>query len=476
MEQQIMGLKPGDYKLEVSDDRMIATLILLNRDLPDKPSVDDLREVLRTHGIVSGISGEQLTAMQASPAYGESFVVARGRTPPLKVISEVTYGFDPGPMVSQSDLSNPRPASHEQDCGPVDLKNVRVFQNVQAGDELVRRTVITPAMCGEDVFGNPIEPEFSKATRPKPGRGVKEDEQSGTITALVTGHADLTQGKVNVMESLDISGDVDYSVGNIDFVGDLKILGSVHPGFHVRAGRSLTINGNVDRAHIACAGDLTVIGIVFGAGETTINVDGNAAISALDQCEINVRGDLSVTNYMRHCTARVGGNLDIVSKKGNLVGGEVQVYRHVEVTSLGSRMAALTKLTVGRNPFAEHNPDELRTELFAQEKKLKQIMLGIEALRKRMASLGPEPSLNERLEKLMLAQEQYVPKLEELRSQLAEAQRNAVYFRESRISVRDTVHPGVVVNFRDRLQYKTMDSLSHMCFYERDSEIKTRSL
>lgn len=471
-----MGLKPGDYKLEVSDDRMIATLSLQNKDLPDNLSLEDLNEALRTNGIVRGVIEEQLSALLASPAFGDSFVVARGKAPPVKVISEVTYGFDPGPSVPQADISCPRPASHEQDCGPVDLKNVRVFQNVRAGDELVRRTVITPEMCGEDVYGNPIEPEFSKATPPKPGRGVKEDEQSGTITALVTGHADLTQGKVNVMESLDINGDVDYSVGNIDFVGDLKVLGSVHPDFHVRAGRSLTITGNVDRAHIACAGDLTINGIVFGAGETTINVNGNASVSALDQCEINVRGNLSVTSYMRHCIARVGGNLEIVSKKGNLVGGEVHVYQNVEVTSLGSKMAALTKLTVGRNPFAESNPDELRTELFDQEKKLKQIMLGIEALRKRLASLGPESSLNERLEKLVLAEKQYVPKLEELRSQLAEAQRNAVYFRESRISVRDTVHPGVVVNFRDRLQYKTMDSLSHMCFYERDSEIKTRSL
>ena len=473
-----MGLMPSDYKLDVSDDRMTASLTLLNPELAESLKIADLRAVLSQAGIARGIIDEHLNAFLVSPLFGEPIVVARGKAPPVKILSEVSYSFDTcgAEPTKDGEPCKVDLTAADNDNGRIDLKNVRSFQNVSAGDVLVRPTVITPEMCGEDVFGNQIKPEFRKASSPKPGKGVELDEATGMITATVTGNAELKGGKVNVMDSLDISGDVDYSVGNIDFVGNLKVQGDVHPGFHVRAGRDLTITGNVDRAHISCVGDLCINGIVFGAGETTVNVDGNATIGVLDQCEVNVRGNLSITNYMRHCNARIGGSLEILGKKGNLVGGEVHVFRNVNVTSLGSRMAALTKLTVGRNPFAETNPDELRGELMAEEKKLKQIMLGIEALNRRLASSGPDQAVQERLDKLLQAEQQYAPRLDSLRAELEDAQRKIAYFHAAMISVRETVHPGVVVNFRDRLQYKTMDSLSHMCFYERDAEIRTKSL
>src|SRR5690606_27099779 len=105
-------------------------------------------------------------------------------------------------------------------------------------------------------------------------------------------------GKVSVMDTLDISGDVDYSVGNIDFIGHVRVMGNIHPGFSVKTGSDLIISGNVDRGSIRCGGTLTINGIVFGAGETVISVDGDATIDALDQCRISVRGNLTVANYM----------------------------------------------------------------------------------------------------------------------------------------------------------------------------------
>ena len=470
-----MALTPADYKIEVSDDLMIASFSLLNRELAGKISLADLQSALAAENITTGIIEETLADIIEGTASAEKVVVARGKQPPSKLISEVTFLFDTG-NPSQHCEGGEEDAGDADDNGRIDLKQVQNFQNVREGDVLARRTVITPQMCGVDVHGKPIEPEFKKASAPKAGRGAELDEQSGTVRATVTGHATLKGGKVTVVDNLDISGDVDYGVGNIDFIGSVRVMGNVHPGFTVRSGCELVISGNVDRASIECAGNLTINGIVFGAGETVIRVGGDASIEALDQCELSVRGDLHVSNYMRHCNASIGGNLLLDSQKGNLVGGEVHVYRNVDVTSLGSKMAALTKLTVGRNPFSEANPDELRVQISENESKLKQVSLGIETLKKRLQATGSDLDLQQRLGKLMQAEAQFIPLLEGLKGQLEDAQKNAAYFREARISVRETIHPGVVVNFRDKMQYKTMDSMCNMCFYEHEAEIKTRPL
>ncbi|MCB1216265.1 DUF342 domain-containing protein [bacterium] len=479
-----MGLTPADYKIDVSDDRLIATMTLSNRETTGQFSADDLRNVLAAAGISQGIIENSLALMAAAPQFGDPVVVARGKQPPCRLLSEVTFLFDtgqPGQVCLEGKLSTEQSEEEgaeeaHEDHGRIDLKEVRHFQNVQAGAVLARPTVITPEMCGVDVYGHPIQPEFKKASAPKPGRGVEQDEKTGEIRATLTGHASLKAGRISVMDVLDVNGDVDYGVGNIDFIGSVRIMGNIHPGFHIKAGTDLTISGNVDRASLECSGNLQINGIVFGAGETVIRVGGDAHVDALDQCELSVRGDLTISNYMRHCTASIGGSLQIESPKGNLVGGEVHVYRNVDVTSLGSKMAALTKLTVGRNPFSESNPDEIRQEITENEGKLRQISMGIETLKKRLQATGSNLELQQRLGKLMLAEAQFMPVLEGLRLRLEEAQRNATYFREAIISVRETVYPGVVVNFRDKMQYKTMDSMSSLCFYEHEAEIKTRAL
>ncbi|MCB1186654.1 DUF342 domain-containing protein [bacterium] len=480
-----MGLNPADYKIEISDDRLIATLTLVNRELAGSYTPNDLKDVINSAKVVQGVLEDQLANLVVAPQFGESVVVARGKQPPCRLISEVTYLFETGqPGQSAQACQDPGAEGEEEqpeevhgdEHGRVDLKEVQHFQNVREGDVLAKRTVITPQMCGIDVHGQPIEPEFKKASAPKAGRGAELDEATGTITATLTGHAMLKAGKVSVMDTLDISGDVDYSVGNLDFIGNVRVMGSVHPGFHIKTGSDLVISGNVDRASIECGGNLTINGIVFGAGETVIKVGGNAQVEALDQCELSVRGDLHVLNYMRHCNASIGGSLQVESHKGNLVGGEVHVYRNVDVTSLGSKMAALTKLTVGRNPFSDSNPDELRAQIQENEGKLRQVSLGIETLKKRLQATGSNLDLQQRLGKLMQAEAQFQPLLEGLRIQLEEAQKNAAYFREAVISVHETVYPGVVVNFRDKMQYKTMDSMSNMCFYEHEAEIKTKPL
>ena len=473
-----MRLASGDYRLEIPNDGSYATLMLLNPALAGNITLNDLRNLLSENGIVFGISEEQLARFVVAPKFGEALVIAKGHAPPKALVSAVTYTFDTDNSSMGSGAGGTADeVRHEQEgSGRIDLRRVTVFNNVHEGEVLAYRTIITPLMCGMDIFGRPVQPGFQAATAPRVGRGAALDPETGTVTATVNGHVVLDEKKIKVFDKLDHNGDVDYSVGNIDFIGDVRIVGNILPGFRVHAGGNLTISGSIDRGNLFCGGDLEIRGNVFGAGESRIEVLGNASVESMDQCEVLVYGNLHASNYIRHCLLRVGGDLEISGKKGSLVGGEAFVYHNVELCSLGSKMAALTKLNVGSNPFMQQKPELLREELQVQEQKYKQIIQGIETLQRRQAENAPSQQLLDRIDKLQQAKAQFGPLLESLRGQLEEALHNAGYFREAVITVRGIVHPGVVLSFRERMQYKTMDAISHICFYENGIEIKVRSV
>ena len=46
-------------------------------------------------------------------------------------------------------------------------------------------------------------------------------------------------------------------------------------------------------------------------------------------------------------------------------------------------------------------------------------------------------------------------------------------FKEAKIRVSQIIYPGVIICFRDRMQYKTRDELQCTSFYEEASEIRT---
>src|SRR5271169_4434260 len=55
-----------------------------------------------------------------------------------------------------------------------------------------------------------------------------------------------------------VTGNLDYTVGNIDCEGPVRVEGDVLPGFHIRAGGDVWIGGLVDNAEVTTTGVVTV--------------------------------------------------------------------------------------------------------------------------------------------------------------------------------------------------------------------------
>jgi len=243
----------------------------------------------------------------------------------------------------------------------------------------------------------------------------------------------------------------------------------------VEAEGNIDIAGNVEKAIIKCGGDLTIHGNVFGQEDTHITVGGDASIGAINQAELAVRGNLTVKNYIHHSNVAAGGSIEVTAKKGNIVGGDVHAFRGINAPFVGNAMAALTKLTVGTNPFSSHELEDLQAQHDEASTKLRQVQAATTKLKNRRTAAGGklDASSKAMFDKLAILHNQLVPQVAKLDAQIEQAKGAVTNYKEAKIRISDIIYSGVVISFRDRIQYKTRDEQQRVTFFEENAEIST---
>ena len=107
--------------------------------------------------------------------------------------------------------------------------------------------------------------------RPRPGRDVRLPVGANTeivankLVSTSKGHISYANHKVNIFQTYEVNGDVDFNTGNINFPGNVIIKGNVKNGFTVRAGGDVDISGNL-AGTVIIGGNLNVKGS-FKAGQ-----------------------------------------------------------------------------------------------------------------------------------------------------------------------------------------------------------------
>ena len=458
-----MALDPSSYLVEISGDKMEASIKLLSNAALPGLSAQTLREAMATKGVTHGIVDIALEKLANSPQLNLSYTVAKGRPPEESRSEQIEYKFDAtGQALPEGD-----------DTGSIDFRSIKNFNNTRAGALIAIKLPAIDGSAGYDVLGNEFKPREGKRITLRTGKGVLLAEDGQSATAEIDGHACLIGDRLSVLGTIDIPANVDFSVGNINFIGNVRIRGGVMPGFSVIAEGAIEIAGNVEKANIKCGGNLDIHGLVFGQGHCEIESAGTATIGAVDQAVLTIRGDLNVMNYIRHCKVSVGGKVEVKGKKGNIVGGEIAAFRGIQAPFIGNNMATLTKLTVGCNPFISGELEATRARLAELEVRMTQITTALTAIEARAKAGNLDPAIQAMQDKLLKAKEQIEPETTALTAQVESLQAQATEYKEAKIRISEIVYSGVVINFRDRLQYKTMDEAQHLCFYEEAAEIRT---
>lgn len=170
------------------------------------------------------------------------------------------------------------------------------------------------------------------------------------LLAACNGYVFYYNNLITVKRLLNVRGDVNFHTGNIFFVGDSAVHGSVKAGFEMQA-NNILVKGMVEGGIIRARRDLAVTGgIRGGAGKHCLAVAGGKLTSLfVEKAEIRAVETIQIKKYCLHSTIYSEGNCII---QGRLAGGTLNANASVYVTEqLGNSAAIPTRVYLGYDPM-----------------------------------------------------------------------------------------------------------------------------
>lgn len=351
------------YRLEVniSPDKLEAG-ILLRVDEEDLDTLllseGDIYKELEKKKIKVGILDNVVRDLCALPRkYANSQVtIARGVAPVQGVDGSLEYPY----LDSVVEGNGPK----ELEDGRVDYYNVTSIPNVAKGQLLARKIPAGQGTAGTTVTGETIAPKAGKDVVIKPGKNVVQNQERTMIYAAIDGQVSFTDNdKMNVFPVFEVNGDVDFGVGNIDFVGTVVIRGNVLNGFRVKASGDIRVLGSVEGAELHAEGSIEIKSGIVAQDKGHIIAGQNIRTSFIQNANVTAGNQVIVSQSIMFSTVRAGKEIICKGAKGIIIGGVLQAGEKIAARVFGNTSATPTILEVGVKP-------ELRQELVQIQKEL----------------------------------------------------------------------------------------------------------
>lgn len=332
-----------------------------------------------------------------------------------------------------------------------DFYNLGLFENIEAGREVGRVYKPTEGRAGIDVTGTiipsksgkPIAEKFDKTLEFKPDEN-RDDYQ--TLIAAVSGYAHEESGKVSIRNILSISGNLDYEMGHIDFIGSVRVGGDVQKGFHIKARGDIEVVGSVLGGNqLSSDGSITIRGFHQGGEGSVVRARNNYSVGIVQNVTGDIGGTITILKEARDCSFRTC--TAVLASQATIVGGTIWCVKGFESKVLGNPAGVRTTVEL-------RNELEVTSEYRRVEESIKKHEVAIAALE---LHIGPYLQNRKRVPllaaKFKMKMTELLNKYDGVRASLAKLQealkgmRDAKPMEESsRINILGLVYSGVVLN------------------------------
>ena len=449
-----------DITVEISRDDSEAWAKMLPPEEGGAPlSFDAAIKKLREAGVIAGTDEAALKKLLNEKIYEKSVLVAQTVQPEDGENGTLLFEFS-------TDERTGRP--REIGGGRVDYRSLDLYVPVTEGQLLVKRVLATEGTPGTTVKGKEIKQKPGKDVNLPKGKNVDVNEDKTEMRAKCSGMVEFARGSVNVSNIYNVSGDVDVSVGNIEFDGSVHISGSVRAGHSIKAGGGVVVGGTVESSTIIAEGSVEVKGGMQGADKGKIESGGSVNILFVERGTVVAEGSINIDACI-HSNLAAGGSITAKGARGCLIGGHVGAARDITARSIGSVAHTLTDVEVGVMPKKRERIAFLETEL----DRLAGELVKLDQLDTYLSS-AKDKTPPETWEKLYLsgienrrlndqATEQYTEELNVLKYELEHATNGKVH-------VLETVYPGTRIIIASDV-YKVNSEIQFSTFRHRDGEV-----
>lgn len=398
-------------------------------------TAETIMRKLAEANVTYGIKEETVNKIADKKLYGDRSLIAVWTPPVNGVDGTITYRYEKKVEI----------APVEDEHGFVDYKNLGLVRTVHKGDVIADITLPTEGTPGTDVRGKTIRQVLGKKASYTIGTNTELTEDGTQIVALIDGNINFKNNAFAIDNVVTIAGDVDASVGNINFVGDVVVKGEVMEGFKISSNANIIVAGNVNGASLEADGDII---IKKGCINSKVVAHGSVTINFCERSDIKCDGSLTSSNFVI-CDVYCG-ELCVKGNTGGLLGGKYTSLSSVELSNIGTKNYTPTMLTIGDNALLAEERNMLLSEIEKNEKSVNDITLIINFLNEKKKELRSLPEDKEKIlgnacrQKILLGVE-----IKNLKKRVDEINITLSSRQYLTVSCRGYMYPGVKIIIND---------------------------
>jgi len=449
-----------DISIEILQHDMEARVVLLAPETGGLPiEFETAKQKLLQAGIVNGLDEQELQKVLNEKKYGNSSIVATATHPVDGQNGKLVFHFQTDPITA-------RPK--EIEGGRVDYKTLDLYVPVSEGQVLVTRDLATEGTPGMNVKGKPIKQRPGKEVVFPKGKNVLINAEKTEMRAKAAGMVEYIQGSVNVSSIYKIDGNVDLSVGNIDFDGSVQISGNIQSGHVVKASGGVIVGGVVEASEIIAGGNVEIKRGMQGMDKGRIEAGGSISILYIERGKAVAGGSITVDASI-HSVLEAGDSLYAKGKRGSIIGGRAFAAKEIVAVSIGSVSNTQTDVEAGFMPqkrarmeFLEKEMERLSGEMI----KLDQLDSYLDKAKEKLDAATFEKLFRSGTENRRIYTEQMKDNAEEIISLREELDRAI----DGKIHVLDTVYAGARITIASDV-YKVNDDMQYATFKFKEGQV-----
>jgi uncharacterized protein (DUF342 family) len=457
--------KDADFRIKISEDALTCELWLIPPTGGGAmPTVENVKGFMNSHGVVYGHDEKTIKEMVDTPIEKQWMATAKGDSPQNGKDAHIDYKID-------LNVLKPRAVGDK-----VDMKELGSVINVIQGQEIAEKTPAIQGHDGTSIMGKKISSYNGKDKNLPSGKGTATSEDKLHLYAESDGNVIIKDGKLSVNAVFEVKGDVDYGVGNIDFIGPVVVHGSVREGFEVYSGSDMLIEGVIEGASLKSDGNMTIKVGIRGTGKARLIAKGDINVGYIDQAYVRSSGNIAVAEAILHSDIGARGEvLAMGSKKGQIVGGTIQAGSEIICEVLGSEMGTRTDVVVGELPELAEERKRNQENIVQFEDQLNKIDANITFLKNLQMQGQMTEDKRELLARITKAKFQIKAQYDATKKRLGELEGEMEKNKmDGRVRVKNICHPGVTVTIRG-VRYIVRETLRFTKFVYEDGEVKLKS-
>lgn len=447
----------GDILVEISQDEMECKVKILHAG--KKYTRDMILLELIEYSVIDGIDNKAIDRLIKKKGNDEFVVVARG--------TKVIDGED-GWYEFFFDTTNKCKPKILPD-GSVDYQQAEWYQLTNKGEKLAYYHGAKEGKNGKTVTGRNIIAKKGKECGVLSLDGCKLLDDMKTYVASKSGKVELDGTKLIVKDIFEIE-EVNLSIGNIDFYGNVYVKGNVYAGTTIKATGDIVIGGYVEGATIIAGGNIEIRSGVNATKKGYIESKKSITGRFFENASLKAGENINA-NYFLNSNVYAMGKVTIDGSRGSITGGTTYGRLGIEVYNIGNPTRIRTLICVGvNNEMMDKLQDSVRN-IREVNKELEVLNHAFEEFNKKY--IPEERNLKDVYIKIQKALGIYNRKLKMYTEEKEKLENDIAISKKSKIIARGSVYDGTIAEI-DNNQLEISD-LKNIIIHKKYNKIELDS-